>query len=169
MTFSIRLAKYREVRDLGAIEVRARSRFSEDQMSTEHRSYKTPHTALLACRSQGLLWVADAPSIGAVGFCAATQTEDGLHVLQMSVLPTHGRNGIGTRFLQRVDREASDRGLKYVTLTTFAHIAWNAPAYHRYGFQSLESDDMPPALLERMENERAAGLSHRVAMRKSAV
>ena len=168
MTFFVRLAQDRDVPDLGMIEVHARSRFLDDEMKLELRLYRTPEHELHACRRQGLLWVADVPTIGSVGFCAADQLEDCLHVLQMSVLPSQGRNGIGTKFLAQVDREAKDRGLKGVTLTTFSHIAWNAPAYLRYGFVALEPDEVTPALLERLQNESAAGLKSRVAMRKSA-
>ena len=168
MTFSIRLAQERDVPDLGIIEVQARSRFTDDEMTLELRMYRTPEHELHACRRQGLLWVADVPSIGSVGFCAADQLEDCLHVLQMSVLPAQGRNGIGTRFLAQIHREAKDRGLKGVTLTTFSHIAWNAPAYGRYGFVAIKPDEVTPALLERLQSEGAAGLINRVAMRKSA-
>ena len=89
-------------------------------------------------------------------------------MLQMSVRLSAGRRGIGTRLLSEVSQEAKNRGLEHVSLTTFAHIPWNAPAYSRRGFIALLPNELSPPLRERLANETAAGLSNRVAMRKSA-
>jgi hypothetical protein len=54
--------------------------------------------------------------------------------------------------------------LRALTLTTFRHVAWNAPFYARYGFVELpaDSDGRLKAILIR---ETAHGLPNRCAMR----
>jgi hypothetical protein len=57
-----------------------------------------------------------------------------------------------------------------VTLCTFRDVPWNAPFYQRLGFRPLASDELTPALGERMRREAEAGLplDLRVAMRFDA-
>lgn len=168
MPFSIRLAEEQDFLGLAAIETEARARFSDNDMPAELRGYCTPPHELHASHREGLLWVAEVAGRGVVGFLAAALFERGIHVLQMSVRPAEGRMGIGTTLLSRVHQETMFRKLKHVSLTTFAHIPWNAPAYSKCGFIALEPHQLTPALRERLANENAAGLSHRVAMRKCA-
>ena len=168
MHFSVRQAREQEIAALADIEVEARTRFADSEMSEGLRGYRTPEKELLACQNEGLLWVADLLNQGLAAFLAAESIERGLHVLQMSVRLSAGRRGIGTRLLSEVSQEAKNRGLGHVSLTTFAHVPWNAPAYSRRGFVVLQPNVLSPALRERLSNERAAGLSNRVAMRKSA-
>ena len=168
MTFSVRRAREQDITSLPDIEVEARTRFSDSEMSPELREYRTPEHELRASHRDGLLWVAEVPGQGVVGFLAAETLERGLHVLQMSVHPSAGRRGIGTGLLSQVHREAKTRGLAHISLTTFTNIPWNAPAYSKCGFLALNSDQLTPALRGRLANEIAAGLSNRVAMRKKA-
>lgn len=168
MSFSIRLAGEQDFLGLAAIEIEARTRFSDNDMSAELRGYCTPQHELRASHREGLLWVAEVPGRGVVGFLAAALFDQGIHVLQMSVRPAEGRMGIGTSLLACVLQEAHDRKLAHVSLTTFAHIPWNAPAYSKCGFITLDPHQLTPALRECLANENEAGLSDRVAMRKSA-
>jgi len=168
MPFSVRSAKEGDIGALADIEVEARTRFTDTQMSEELRGYRTPESELRACQYDSLLWVAEAPDHGVVAFLAAQTLEKGLHVLQMSVLTNAGRQGIGTRLLAQVSHEAKIRGLEHVSLTTFALVPWNAPAYARHGFIALRPHELSPAMRARLVNESDAGLNNRVAMRKSA-
>jgi hypothetical protein len=59
---------------------------------------------------------------------------------------------------------ARKSGLRGVTLTTFAHIPWNAPFYAKNGFVELAPAHVGPGLAERIERERELGLVDRVAM-----
>ncbi|MEM8769986.1 MAG: GNAT family N-acetyltransferase, partial [Pseudomonadota bacterium] len=61
--------------------------------------------------------------------------------------------------------EAAARGLEAVTLTTFADIPWNAPFYAAMGFEVLREQGLTPFLAGALEEERALGLTERVAMR----
>lgn len=167
MPFSIRLAREQDFPGLAAIETDARTRFSDNEMSAELRGYCTPPHELHASHREDLLWVAEVPGSGVVGFLTAALLDQGVHVLQMSVRTAAGRLGIGTAPLSRVHQEARSRKLDHVSLTTFAHTPWNAPAYSKCGFITLEPHQLTPALRERLANENAVGLSHRVAMQKS--
>jgi hypothetical protein len=55
-----------------------------------------------------------------------------------------------------------------VTLTTFEHVAWNAPYYVRYGFEVMEEDEFGPELRRLRDEETRHGLDPtiRVVMRK---
>ncbi len=98
-----------------------------------------------------------------VGFLLATRYPDVLHIEEMSVLPSHGRRGLGRALLERALDEARARGLRRVTLTTFEHLPWNAPFYAQLGFQKTRDVD-DCRLREQLVREAAAGLLRRVAM-----
>jgi len=59
---------------------------------------------------------------------------------------------------------ARERGLRSLTLTTFAGVPWNAPWYQRLGFVLVRDDERLAALV-RSESER--GWPGRCAMRKT--
>ena len=166
MSFSIRLAQVSDLLTLPEIEVEARSRFTDIEMSTELRAYQTPAHELRMCQSEDLLWIAEIPSDGVIGFLAAETFEQSLHVLQLSVRTSAGRRGVGTCLLSRAHQEAKARGLPHLSLTTFANVPWNAPAYAKQGFVALDPYELTPGLRRRLANESAAGLSNRVAMRR---
>ena len=80
--------------------------------------------------------------------------------------PDHGRCGLGRQLVRRVIDEAQIRALQGVTLTTFADIPWNGPFYRRMDFEVIKVADLTPALSATLAQERALGLTERVAMRK---
>lgn len=89
------------------------------------------------------------------------------HLEQLSVVPEHGRRGIGTRLLDEVAAWARARGDTEVTLTTFRHVAFNAPMYERRGYVVIPDDERTPGLVELMGEEASHFLdpATRVAMR----
>lgn len=102
----------------------------------------------------------------AVGFVSIRLVDDGGHVDQLSVLPDHGRRGLGRALLDQAIGWARDEGLPVVTLTTFRDVPWNAPFYRRVGFEVVA--DPAPGLAAIRAHERAIGddaLGPRVAMR----
>lgn len=90
------------------------------------------------------------------------------HLEQLSVVPEHGRRGIGTRLLDEVAAWARARGDDEVTLTTFRDIPFNAPLYERRGFVAIPDDARPPGLVALMGEEASHFLdpAARVAMRR---
>lgn len=114
------------------------------------------------------MWVAEGAQSGVVGFIVAQRHGDSLHIVEMDVFPSHGRRGIGTKLLTHACDVAKDRSFRYVTLTTFEHLPWNAPFYSKHGFIRVECPDDFPHLVSALHHERARGLERRTAMVKNA-
>lgn len=92
-----------------------------------------------------------------VGFARLLEAGDTLHLEQLSVLPSHARQGVGGALLSAVLTEASGSGFRAVTLRTFADVPWNAPFYAGRGFRVVR--EAPSAFHEGLvRTERALGL-----------
>ncbi|GAA1998103.1 hypothetical protein GCM10009719_03330 [Nocardioides kribbensis] len=79
-----------------------------------------------------------------------------VHLEQLSVLPSHGRRGIGTALVRAAEEEARWWGAGLMTLTTYRDLPWNGPLYARLGYAEQAR---PPAYVARaLAAERAAGL-----------
>ncbi|HLJ52116.1 MAG TPA: GNAT family N-acetyltransferase [Rhizomicrobium sp.] len=112
----------------------------------------------------GTVWVAEADAPGIVGELRGTFADDCLHIVELAVARTFQQQGIGRALIDASANWARSRGLRALTLTTFRHVAWNAPFYARYGFVELpaDSDGRLQAILL---GETAHGLPNRCAMR----
>jgi GNAT superfamily N-acetyltransferase len=112
----------------------------------------------------GTVWVAEARASGIVGELRATIADDALHIVELAVALTFQQQGIGRALIDAAAKWSRECGLRALTLTTFRHVAWNAPFYARYGFVELaaDSDARLKAILIR---ETAHGLPNRCAMR----
>jgi GNAT superfamily N-acetyltransferase len=119
-------------------------------------------------RRAGLAWVAVGPADEPVAYLVADLVDGGLHVEQVSVHPRCARRGIGRSLLQRAAAHAVATGSPALTLTTFAHVPWNAPYYRRCGFRVLDEHGWTPGLRALREREAAHGLDRwpRVCMRR---
>lgn len=104
--------------------------------------------ALKAAIERNDLDVARAPQAGPVGFALVSNLGEGLYLDQISVHPSHGQQGIGTRLVEHVLRTAQTRGHPYVTLSTFRDLPWNAPFYAALGFEVLPREALQPSMLE---------------------
>jgi GNAT superfamily N-acetyltransferase len=115
----------------------------------------------------GRLWVAEEQG-QVVGCLRLEMVDDAAHIEQVSVLPSHGRRGIGTRLIEAVDRCGATRGMRRMSLTTFVEVPWNGPYYRRLGFLELRPDQQGPALKRIRAHEAALGLDRwpRMAMRR---
>ena len=101
------------------------------------------------CAEAGGLWFA--VEAGVVAGFAALEALDGVtHLEQLSVRRDLGRHGIGGTLLRKALEHAP------LTLTTYAHVPWNAPWYERNGFVRLAEHEWTPGLRARMVEERAA-------------
>jgi GNAT superfamily N-acetyltransferase len=149
---------------LAQIERRAARLFSLEDLPSALSEDTLPAGMLSDARDAGLLWVADDGGLP-VGFALAERLDGQLHLAEMDVDPSHARRGIGAALLRQVLAQAARHGCAAVTLTTFAHLPWNAPFYRRHGFQ-----DFAPAagsqLAARLRAEAAAGFRNRVALRR---
>lgn len=104
-----------------------------------------------------------------VGYALVDIVDDLAHLEQLSVLPDHGRRGLGAALLEHVCEWATQRQFEAVTLTTFKHLAWNAPFYAAHEFRVLGDDEIGPELRLLREEETNHGLdpSLRVCMRRT--
>ena len=162
---TVRLAQTADLPALQDIERAAASRFAESDLPPGLRGQTLAAAELQDSLNHGLLWVAGGQG-GVMGFLAACVEACGLHILELSVLPGRGRQGLGTRLLDAATCEARTRLLARITLTTFSHVAWNGPAYTRAGFQTIADANLTPELARRLASERAHGLTNRIAMQR---
>jgi GNAT superfamily N-acetyltransferase len=72
-----------------------------------------------------------------VGFALCSDRGPDLYLDQLSVLPRHGRQGLGTRLVRRCLQEAEARAFKRVSLSTFRKVPWNGPFYRKLGFREI--------------------------------
>ncbi len=156
-----------QLRFLPDIERAAAALFSATDLPEALRNDATPLDVLREAQQSQRLWVALAPDEKPVGFVYAVVLDGLPHLQELSVDPHHGRRGIGTSLVHTVCEWAHRTGARAVTLTTFRHVAWNAPFYERLGFRILSRDDLGPGLAETLRKEAEEGLdaAMRVAMR----
>ncbi|WP_344156545.1 GNAT family N-acetyltransferase [Nocardioides koreensis] len=69
-----------------------------------------------------------------VGFAHVTDHEGHAHLEQLSVLPEHGRRGIGSALVRAAMEEARWSGYADMSLCTYRDVPWNGPFYARLGF-----------------------------------
>jgi GNAT superfamily N-acetyltransferase len=103
----------------------------------------------------------------AVGFVSLEIVDGVAHVDQVSVLPDHGRQGLGRALLEAAVGWAAASGYAALTLTTFRDVPWNAPFYSTLGFE--EMNELSPGLAAIRSHEQEAGLDDfgpRLAMRR---
>ncbi len=89
-----------------------------------------------------------------VGFILTSQRGNSLYLDQVSVHPEHGRKGLGTALVIRILREAEDRRLPDVILSTFRDLPWNGPFYISLGFRELPRSKLEPYMLEIEDAQR---------------
>lgn len=125
-----------------------------------------PSEAELADAAAVLVAVDDAG--GLVGYARIELVGEGAHLEQISVLPDHGGQGIGTALLDAVAAWAREREFDEVTLTTFKDIAFNAPLYAKRGFTEVPAPEWPTAIADLVAEEARHGLDpeQRVVMRR---
>ena len=89
-----------------------------------------------------------------VGFVCVELVDGAPHIWQLSVLPEHGRRGVGRALLQAACDWARAEGFATVTLTTYRDVPWSTPFYATLGFTAL--DTLRPGS-RRSTSERAMG------------
>jgi GNAT superfamily N-acetyltransferase len=156
-------ADHTDVVALPAVERAAGAMFALDDLPPEHRNDATPLDTLTVACTEGRLWVARDGRRRPVGFALGGTVDGRPHLAEIAVHPDHGRRGVGSQLLDAVGEWARRRGTM-LTLTTFAHVAWNAPFYARRGFRVLGVDEAGPELQAILRAEVASGLQNRVAM-----
>ena len=157
--WTVRDAHPDELDFLREIERRAGLRFEELDMGEVAAFPPRPLPELRSALEAGLLWVADVTSVGATGFALARRLTASLHLEELSVLPAHGRRGIGAGLVRHVAESAAALGYRRVTLATFRDVPWNGPFYERLGFRALADNELSDELMAVRRAEAEAGLA----------
>jgi len=78
------------------------------------------------------------------------------------------RGGVWWALIDTAAAWAAQQHLAALTLTTYAHVPWNAPYYERLGFEVLDEHELTEGLRRVREHEAARGLAAwpRVTMRR---
>jgi len=128
-----------------------------------------PAGELARYRQDHRAWVA-ADDADVPAACLIAGIVDGsLHIEQVSVHPRAARRKIGRMLLDHAAAGAAARGIRGLTLTTFAEVPWNTPYYARCGFHVLDDSELSPGMRAVRDREIAHGLYRwpRVCMRRA--
>lgn len=169
--YSIDLATPAQLAVIQQVELRAASRFG-DAVPLAVRSSVTPLATLAAGQREGLLWVATAGDEHPVGFALAGRFDERrAHLVELDVVPEHGRRGLGRALVAAVEDWASAAGYGELILTTYRDFPWNADFYRSLGFSPVSPHDFDEKLTALVRSESELGLEPpaRVVMCKRLV
>jgi predicted N-acetyltransferase YhbS len=164
----IRLARSDELPALREVERAAGSPFRDIGMDAVADDEPPSVDELAVFQQDGRAWVATDDTDKPVGYILVDVVDGAAHVEQVSVNPSHARQGLGRTLLATAVLWAEQQGLGAVTLTTFSDVPWNAPYYQRLGFRTLAEAEVSEGLRRIREQEVARGLDAwpRVSMRR---
>lgn len=161
----VRLARPSDLRHLRGVEEAGvalfRAHLGDRVLAAVPALTATPPSGSERDLAPGFLLVADRAGLAGrlVGFAHVTTAavqEDVAHLEQLSVLPDHGRRGIGTRLVEAAAEEARWAGYAALALCTYRDLPWNGPFYARLGFTEVAR---PSAYQQDLRaRERAVGL-----------
>jgi GNAT superfamily N-acetyltransferase len=170
----IRLATPEGVVFLPEIERQAGLLFKNhpEDLGIPETMYDQPNSleTFAAAQRAGHLWVAATDPGEVIGFALVAVIDGDAHLDELDVLPSHGRQGIGSALLGAVCRWATDAGYPAVSLRTFRDVPWNRAFYERRGFYTVASASLPAGLrrLEALEQEKGLRTYNRITMLRTA-
>jgi predicted N-acetyltransferase YhbS len=149
MGFEVRLASNEDLASLEAIELLAAERFNTAEVARGLEKRTVPFSQLRAAQAVKELWIAQAAEGEIVGFLLAEPLDGNLHITEMSVIPSHGRQGVGATLINAAVKHAKAASYRGVTLTTFASVPWNGPFYVKQGFREMVAAEIGVGLAAR--------------------
>jgi GNAT superfamily N-acetyltransferase len=164
----IRVARDSDLAVMQDIERAAGGWFREVGMPEIAEDEPLPLEELTRYRRGGRAWVAADDADVPAAYLIADIIDGSVHIEQVSVHPRAARRKIGRMLLEHAAAYAAARGIRALTLTTFAEVPWNAPYYARCGFRVLDDSELSPGLRAVRDREIAHGLHRwpRVCMRR---
>jgi GNAT superfamily N-acetyltransferase len=153
----VRPARPRELPALCTVEARASELFAEVGLAFVSEEGPTELGDLEEACAEGRLFVVDEQG-APIGFALLDTVDGQAYLAEISVLPEHGRRGLGARLLDFVCAWAASRGYEAITLTTFREVAWNGPFYRKHGFEPVSEADVGPEMCAIRARERSRGL-----------
>lgn len=160
MPVTVRVAVADDAQYLPAIEVSAAQAFRRiDELSwvTESPPMSVErHRQLIALST---CWVALDAEGRPQGFLSAERYGHALHIHELSVMFSMQGQGVGRRLIEAAQDYARSNRLRFVTLTTFTTVPWNAPFYARMGFQTESTTGLDPRLAALLSEEYERGFA----------
>ena len=165
-TYRIRLARENELDRLNTIEEAASKLFANTKFALEIDQETLSIDLLRKQQAKDLVWVAVGDRDNPVGFALVMVMGDLIHLHELSVVPEHGRKGLGTGLIETVIQFSKSSGFTGVTLSTFRDIPWNAPFYKKLGFRAMKEEEIGINLQNIRTEEAQNGLpiSERILM-----
>jgi len=162
----IRAARPSDYRKLADIERRAGELFRDVGMPEVADDPPLDADDLAAARA---LFIATDDDDEPIGYAMVEIVDAHAHLEQVSVVPEHGGQGVGTQLLDAVAGWAKGQGHDEVTLTTFRDVPFNAPLYAKRGFEVVPEADWTDDLRAVVTREADHGLdtTQRVVMRRA--
>jgi GNAT superfamily N-acetyltransferase len=116
--------------------------------------------------AEGPLWVAVDEADQPVGFLLAGEIDGFAYIDQLSVLPEHGRKGIGAALIKTVLDWARSTPARMIVLSTYRDVPWNQPFYERHGFVEMPESEWSEEIRGARAHEAKVGhdLARRVFM-----
>ena len=145
--WKIRAAETNDVSKIQSIEKAAAQLFSNKDVPESLKNSTLPRNCLCESIRADLAWVAIDTTGTPIGFSVAQAFGSTLHLLEVSVEPAHTRLGIGRSLVSTVIDKACAANFSIMTLTTFAHIPWNAPFYLSCGFRQISPTELSTRLV----------------------
>ena len=120
----------------------------------------------MAAQQEGRLIVARTSEGKVIGFALLAELDGHTHLEELDVAPQYGRQGTGRALVCAAIEAARVRGDAEITLSTFAHVPWNAPFYTSMGFGEIPPGEYTQGMqvLRRSESELGLDLGKRIVM-----
>ena len=158
----VRLAEPRDVPSLPDIELAAAQAFLDTPQAWCAEGEVMPAEDYYPLLEDDAVWVAEDDGALA-GFVVTEMEDDFLHVWELAVDVDHQRKGAGRALLAAAAEGAREAGCRYLTLTTFTNVAFNAPYYQSLGWRIDRAPN--PWVADILANETEQGFTDRCAMR----
>lgn len=166
---SVRLLRQSDLAALQEIERRAGEAFRGIGMAAIADDDPPSLDELSVYQRAGHGWVVTDDQDCPIGYLLVEVVDGAAHIEQVSIDPDYGRRRLGVLLVDAAEEWARRQGMKWMTLTTYAEVPWNAPYYERLGFQALQPDELTEGLatVRRREAQRGLDTWPRVAMRRA--
>ncbi|MDI1445601.1 GNAT family N-acetyltransferase [Polyangium sp. 6x1] len=165
-SFVLRPARAEDIPVLGIIERAADERYRQTRHAAFLDGETIPLEAAQRAVAAGRITVAEVDG-EVVGWLLVARVGAELCLGQVSVLPSHGRRGIGTALLRDLIEHARAAGERTLVLNTQSDVAWNMPWYARHGFVVVPEERWSAEMRAVAEAQGAMGIdwNFRVHMR----
>lgn len=161
---TIRHADKTDYAVLPSVEADAAQAFKEHGLSSIAEMEPAPPEYYVQLPENAAVFVAEEEAI--VGFAVITEIDGQAYLKEISVRRAASGKGVGRALLEHAVSWVAAR-YRWMVLTTFADLPFNAPFYRKAGFQEFTPDGDWPELKALRIEEHRAGLDvwPRVTMR----